>query len=153
MMKMKQLVGKRMMSCCMICLVLIGFPNCHKKSSDTNTGGTTPVTPPATHSDVDFYLTTGNQASLLQKQNTILHFSAASNGYPDIIVDSSQSYQSVDGFGYALTDASAYLITTLPSSMQNDLLKELFGNDSNSISVSYLRVSIGASDLSAAVYT
>src|SRR5678816_1724346 len=40
-----------------------------------------------------------------------------------------------------------------PSSMQNDLLKELFGSDSNSISISYLRVSIGASDLSASVYT
>ena len=33
------------------------------------------------------------------------------------------------------------------------MLKEFFGSDSNSISISYLRVSIGASDLSASVYT
>src|SRR5690606_23097416 len=33
------------------------------------------------------------------------------------------------------------------------LLGELFGNAANSISISYLRISIGASDLSSSVYT
>ncbi|MFL5741279.1 MAG: glycoside hydrolase family 30 protein [Flavisolibacter sp.] len=151
---MKKLVRNLMVVGCTICLLpFVGFLNCHKKTSDTGSGGTTPVTPPVSRSDVDFYLTTANQTSLLQKQSTILHFSTASNGYPDIFVDSSQTYQTVDGFGYTLTDGSAYLISTLPSAMQNDLLRELFGQDSNSIGVSYLRVSIGASDLSSAVYT
>jgi glucosylceramidase len=102
---------------------------------------------------MSFWMTTGNQVALLQKQNASLVFGTKANGYPDITVDTAQTYQSVDGFGFTLTDASASLISGLPSSMQNDLLKELFGSDSSSIGVSYLRISIGASDLSASVYT
>lgn len=90
---------------------------------------------------------------MLQKQKGSLAFTTASNGYPDILVDSTQAFQSVDGFGFTLTDGSASLISGLPASMQNELLKELFGADSNSIGISYLRTSIGASDLSASVYT
>lgn len=104
-------------------------------------------------SDVAFYLTTGNQSSLLQKQNTPLAFRTAASSNPEITVDSTQTFQTVDGFGYCLTDASAALIAGLPSSAQDDLLKELFGQDSTSIGISYLRVSIGASDLSTTVYT
>jgi glucosylceramidase len=133
------------------CFILFtAFSNCHK---DSGGGGTGPITPPLTKSEVDFYLTTGSQTALLQKQNTILAFSSKTNGYPDITVDESQTYQTVDGFGFTLTDGSASLISSLPSSIQNELLKELFGFDSTSISISYLRVSIGASDLSESVYT
>ena len=137
--------------CCCIAL-FFGFAYC-KKTPNNGDGGTGPVNPPSTKSDVEFYLTTGSQTSLLQKQNVKLAFENKTNYYPDITVDTTQTYQSVDGFGFCLTDASAGLISDLPASMQNDLLKELFGSDSNSISVSYLRVSIGASDLSASVYT
>ena len=141
--------SKIILCCCSV--LLLGFIDCNKNKTQDN-GGTKPDLPPS-KSDVDFYLTTGNQSSLLQKQNITLAFKTASNGYPDIIVDTSQTYQTVDGFGFSLTDASASLISDLPSSLQNDLLKELFGSDSNSISISYLRVSIGASDLSASAYT
>lgn len=142
--------GRIVILCCSFVL-LAGFINCHKNSGGG--GGTGPEPPPPTKSDVDFYLTKGDQTSLLQKQSTILAFSSKTNGYPEIAVDESQTYQTIDGFGFALTDGSASLISSLPSAMQNDLLKELFGSDSNSISISYLRVSIGASDLSESVYT
>ena len=118
----------------------------------SNSGGGGGTNPPVV-SDMSFWMTTGNQVALLQKQNASLVFDTKANGYPDITVDTAQTYQSVDGFGFTLTDASASLISGLPSSMQNDLLKELFGSDSSSISISYLRISIGASDLSASVYT
>jgi glucosylceramidase len=148
---MKTSVKGRLVILCS-CLVLLGpFANCHKGKTPNDGGGTTP--PPSTKSDVDFYLTTGSQTALLQKQSTVLAFSTKTNGYPDITVDESQTFQTVDGFGFTLTDGSASLISSLPSSLQNDLLKELFGFDSTSISISYLRVSIGASDLSESVYT
>jgi glucosylceramidase len=134
-------------------ILLLACTACKKSPASDGGGGTKPVDSTTTKSDVEFYLTTGSQTSVLQKQTTRLTFSTSPNYYSDITVDSTQTYQSVDGFGFCLTDASAGLITGLPSSMQNDLLKELFGSDSNSISVSYLRVSIGASDLSASVYT
>jgi glucosylceramidase len=134
-------------------VLLFALSDCSKSGTNCCGGGPPPPPPPPVKSDVDFYLTTGNQTSLLKKQTTTLAFTTAANGYPDILVDTAQTYQSVDGFGFTLTDGSASLITALPPSMQNELLKELFGSDSNSISISYLRVSIGASDLSASVYT
>jgi glucosylceramidase len=132
----------------------MGFACC-KKDPKGNVDPKPPVdttTKPA-KSDVVFYLTTGNQSALLQEQNTTLAFGTESNFYPEIVVDTTQTYQTIDGFGFTLTDASASLISDLPSSMQSELLKELFGSDSNSISISYLRISIGASDLSTSVYT
>jgi glucosylceramidase len=134
-------------------MVVFCFANCSKKNIPDNGGNPSPVNPPAVKSDVEFYVTSGNQASLLQKQSTSLVFTTATNGYPDITIDTTQVYQTIDGFGFTLTDGSAQLISSLPVAMQNDLLKELFGFDSTSISISYLRVSIGASDLSASVYT
>ena len=60
--------------------------------------------------------------------------------------------QTIDGFGYTLTGGSAYLINQLGAD-KNPLLKELFGTGENSIGVSYLRISIGASDLNASVFS
>jgi len=127
--------------------------SCHKNNSGGNGGGGIVPPPPPAKSDVDFYLTNGNQSSLLQKQNVSLAFGTSSNANPDIIVDTTQTYQTIDGFGFCLTDASAALIYGLNASVQNDLLKELFGSDDNSIAISYLRVSIAASDLSTSVYS
>ncbi|MGZ8549818.1 MAG: glycoside hydrolase family 30 protein [Chitinophagaceae bacterium] len=124
---------------------------CSKKASD---GGNPPppVVPPATVNQVNFWLTKGDQSVLLQKQSTTLSFGTTANSNPNITVDTTQRYQTVDGFGYTLTSGSATLINSLGAS-KSALLQELFGNTSNSISIGYLRISIGASDLSASVYT
>jgi glucosylceramidase len=63
------------------------------------------------------------------------------------------TYQTVDGFGYTLTQGSAYVINQLSSSTKASLLSELFGNSESSIGISYLRIGIGATDLSSSVYT
>jgi len=59
----------------------------------------------------------------------------------------------MDGFGFSLTGGSAYLINRLPETEKAALLKELFSSDSNAINISYIRVSIGASDLSSNVFS
>ncbi len=131
---------------------------CSKKDS----GSPTPVPPtgPVQDStvtilptDVSFWLTRGDQTALLKKQNISLLFHSASNGNPNIIVDTTKTYQSIDGFGFCLTDGSAYLINSLAATDRAAILKELFSTDSNGIGISYLRVSIGASDLSASVFS
>jgi glucosylceramidase len=99
------------------------------------------------------WLTTGDQFKLLAKQNIALNFTNSYNGTQTISVDSTQSYQSIDGFGFTLTGGSASLINAMQPAARSALLQELFGNADNAIGVSYLRVSIGASDLSASVYT
>ena len=124
-------------------------------SCSKNSGGTTPIPPvvvPATN-EVDFWLTTASQSALLQKQTGILSFGTTSNTNPVIDVDSTVTYQSVDGFGYTLTGGSATLINQLNTGTKASLLQELFGNTGNAIGVSYLRISIGASDLNASVFS
>lgn len=114
----------------------------------------TPTTTiPAAVNDVEMWFTTANRDFLLQKSNSILSFSSSSNSYPNIEVDTTRTFQSVDGFGYTLTGGSASVINKMNATAKADLLKELFGNNTNSIGISYLRISIGASDLNASVFS
>src|SRR6185312_13143120 len=67
--------------------------------------------------------------------------------------DTTTTYQTIDGFGYCLTGGSAQLIEGLPASQRQALEQELFTADSTHIGVSYLRLTIGASDMSARVFS
>jgi glucosylceramidase len=113
-----------------------------------------PVTPPVVvTNDVDFWLTKSDQSVLLKKQSGNLGFTTTSNGFSNIEVNESQKYQTIDGFGYTLTGGSADVINQLSASKKSALLQELFGSGANGISISYLRISVGASDLNAAPFT
>ena len=59
----------------------------------------------------------------------------------------------MDGFGFTLTGGSATLLWQMDADKRKALLKELFAFDGKNIGISYLRVSIGASDLSDHVFT
>ena len=99
------------------------------------------------------WLTKADQSALLQKQNIALNFSAGSNINTTITVDTTTTYQTIDGFGFCLTGGSASVINALGAAQQSALLTELFSTDSTFIGISYLRLSIGASDLSASDFT
>jgi glucosylceramidase len=129
--------------------------NCSKSD---NSGMVSPVTPPVILppvgiNEMDFWLTRGDQSALLQKQSSVLTFGTTANSYPSIEVDSTKQYQTIDGFGYTLTGGSAYVINLMSASTKADLLQELFGNGDKSISINYLRISIGASDLNDSPFT
>src|SRR5215212_3588182 len=114
----------------------------------------TPVNPPppATN-DVDFWLTKSDETIKLQKQSNVLAFSTTGNQYANIEVDDNNTFQSIDGFGYTLTGGSAEVINSLTTSKKQELLQELFSSNANAISISYLRISIGASDMNATPFT
>lgn len=112
-----------------------------------------PAEQPPAANEVEMWLTKADQSVLLQKQSAVISFTANTNNHINIDVDSSLSFQPVDGFGYTLTGGSAYLINRMSSSAKTALLNELFTTDNASIGISYLRVSIGASDLSADVFS
>ena len=112
-----------------------------------------PAPPVAVTNEMDFWLTKGNQSAVLQKQTSVLAFGTAYNTYANIEVDDSKVFQTIDGFGYTLTGGSAQVINQLNTQKRQELLKELFGTNDNSIAISYLRISIGASDLNAAPFT
>ncbi|AZA54729.1 glycoside hydrolase family 30 protein [Chryseobacterium sp. G0201] len=101
---------------------------------------------------VQVWLTKGDQSVKLQQQSPI-SFVNNSNNIQNIDIDDSQKFQYVDGFGYTLTGGSVEVINRLSPSKRKALLNELFGNDKNSISISYLRLSIGASDLDSEVFS
>ena len=128
-------------------VLAIAVAGCSAKKLSVDTPST------AKNSEVAFWLTNGDQSALLQQQNTVLNFSTAQNSNPTIEVNEAEKFQTIDGFGYTLTGGSAGLINALDSKAKDALLEEIFSNKSNGIGVSYLRLSIGASDLSADTFT
>jgi glucosylceramidase len=63
-----------------------------------------------------------------------------------IAVDESRSLQTVRGFGAALTDSSAYLLSRLPAGKRDAALRDLFSTADGGVGFSVLRVPMGASD-------
>ncbi len=139
----------------LICLILFCSNFSCKKEGNGPNITTTPIqeTPIETKSDMDFWLTKGDQSVLLQKVNVSLAFGNQANNNPVIEIDSTKSFQTIDGFGYTLTGGSAELINKMEAAAKTKLLQELFGSGPNDLSISYLRISIGASDLSSYVYS
>lgn len=130
----------------------ISFFSC-SSSSEIASPELTPIAPPVLVNDVDYWLTNGAKNTFLQKQTGILTFGSTYNVYPNIEVDATQTYQTIDGFGFTLTGGSAQSINKLNSQKRKELLQELFGKNDNAIAISYLRISIGASDLNATPFT
>jgi len=127
-----------------------------KSSPNGNPGDTTVVIPPPVNTgprDMECWLTRPDQSALLQRQSAILSFGTTANAYPFMDVDTTQTFQTIDGFGFTLTGGSAYVIQRMNTAGKAALLQELFGKDSSSIGISYLRISIGASDLDASVFS
>lgn len=126
---------------------------CSKSSGGSPQPPVTPGPADPVVNQVEFWLTRGNQSVLLQKQNTTIGFTTTENSYPNIYIDSATAYQQVDGFGYTLTGGSAMLINQMNATAKASLLKELFDTTGNGIGVNYLRLGMGASDLSPAVFS
>ncbi|MFM2228781.1 MAG: hypothetical protein RL607_39 [Bacteroidota bacterium] len=122
---------------------------CSQSSSDNGNGN--PVNPVT--NEVDLWLTKADGSVKLEKQVTALAFTTQYNQYNNLEINPNQLYQTVDGFGYTLTGGSVELINQLSATKKQELLQELFGNGANGIGISYLRISIGASDLSSSVFS
>lgn len=99
-----------------------------------------------------WWVTNPDKSALLQWQVPIRLSNTQAN-LPSILLDTTQTYQTMDGFGFALTGGSALLIQGLTPEKRKALLEELFSTKRKGIGISYLRISIGASDLDPAVFT
>lgn len=128
---------------------------CDAKSLNTNVSPQQPpITTPVVQNNpvLSYWLTTADQSILLQKQSDVTFYKSANTNFT-IEVDSTQEFQSIDGFGFTLTGGSAKLIGLLGLSERSNLLNELFGKEAKSIGISYLRISVGASDLDEKVFS
>ena len=98
------------------------------------------------------WITTIDETSKLQKQNDLV-FTSETNSNQTILVDASQKFQTIEGFGFSLTGGSAQTILKLDKAKKDALLQELFSTKSDAVGLSYLRISIGASDLNEKVFS
>ncbi|MBI1225355.1 MAG: glucosylceramidase [Bacteroidetes bacterium] len=97
--------------------------------------------------------TTSADGQNLLSQASLVFVSAADNRLPILQIDTTQHYQAIEGFGYTMTGGSAKLLVQMGAAERTALLRQFFGTDSTAIGVSYLRISIGASDLDAEVFS
>ena len=106
---------------------------------------------------VQLWLTNADKSALFELQKPYLHFSKAksqeSANELTIEINDHKIFQSVDGFGFALTGGSAQHLAHMDAAKRAALLRELFGADGKNIGISYLRISIGSSDLNDHVYS
>src|SRR5262249_32316078 len=102
---------------------------------------------PGTAEMIEGWITRSASALLQPMQPVAFSRSPPQDTLPTIEVDGSQTFQPIEGFGFALTGGSAYLLMQLIDPARAALLPELFGLTEESVGLSSLRVSIGNSDL------
>lgn len=134
----------------MLCAVLL---SCKKELRSNFNSDLNEKTTVRANESVSIWITTTDKSKLLQSQNNVTFAADAGTNPNTIVVDEYTSYQGIDGFGFTLTGASASLINGLGATQKNNLLQELFATSGNNIGISYLRITIGASDLSASPFT
>ncbi|HEY1090303.1 MAG TPA: glycoside hydrolase family 30 beta sandwich domain-containing protein [Burkholderiaceae bacterium] len=100
------------------------------------------------------WVTSGDQAKLLAREPLQAFGATAKPLSVNIDVDASQRYQTMAGFGAAISDASAWLIQhKLKPAARQALLQELFGRSEGGVGFSFTRLTIGASDYSLKHYS
>lgn len=100
--------------------------------------------------ELDIYITSGDETLLLQKiDHSEIMLTNNETFNIEIVLD--QKKQVIDGFGAAMTESSAYLISQLEQNEQEDIIADLFTNQG--IDISFIRTTIGASDFSLRSFT
>lgn len=123
----------------LVVILLVAFTACSESQKTTE--------------KAEFWLTTLDEKSLLEKSEIKINNSEEAEIDLSIKIDTSQSYQEIDGFGYTLTGGSAMHINQMSDSAKTALIQELFGTAEDELGVSYLRLSIGGSDLDEAPFS
>ncbi|GAA0798643.1 discoidin domain-containing protein [Spirilliplanes yamanashiensis] len=95
------------------------------------------------------WVTTVDRAELLHERAPVAFGAAAAPAaVPTITVDPSRRYQSIDGFGAALTDSAASVLYRLTPAERDRTMRSLF-DPRTGIGVSFLRQPVGSSDFTA----
>ena len=112
----------------------------------------TPTTPTApTTGDVKALTTTDNRSKDLTE--SFINFSTTDNMSPSTIrLKASEEFQTIDGFGAAITGSTAYNLLKMQPADRAVFLKQTFSH-SEGYGMSYIRICIGCSDFSLSEYT
>jgi glucosylceramidase len=104
-------------------------------------------------SGVQWWLTSNDKLALLASQPSLSFQDKGNDTIQVIDIDPSRTYQTIDGFGFALTGGSAQHMIRMSAGERKKLISELFGRANGQVGISYLRLSIGASDLNDHVFS
>jgi glucosylceramidase len=99
------------------------------------------------------WLSTVNRSALLTLQSTPVRFTQTNTTDRTINVNDMEQYQSMEGFGFAVTGGSAELLMRMSPASRDALLHQIFSPTGDGIHASYIRVSIGSSDMNDHPYT
>jgi glucosylceramidase len=132
-------------------LILLSAILFHCSSGNDNSNNSSITTNPTIdYSNVDLYLTNADRTQLFDLQSDKVPLFVGNQNF-SITVNPEIKFQEMDGFGFTLTGGSALHINNMSPSQRAELLNELFNPDN--MGISYLRVSIGASDLDATPFS
>lgn len=98
------------------------------------------------------WMTTGDQTKLLQQQASVSFGTNSGTNPATVTVNAGTTYQTMDGFGYTLTEGSCEVISGMAATQQNQLLNDLY-NPTTGLNANVVRISIAASDLSSSSYS
>jgi len=132
----------------LIALLCCGFVAC----SDDNSGEIEePEQPEPETGDVTLYITTNTRSQDFATK--AVDFSDKSNMSPSTInLEPETRYQTMDGFGAAITGSTCYNLLQMTEDNREKFLKETF-SPTEGMGYSYVRISIGCSDFSLSEYT
>lgn len=128
--------------------LLFGVVSC----SDANDDDDSEIEVPAEETgDVTLYVTTSTRSQDFKK--SFVDFSDKSNMSPTTIrLEPATRYQTMDGFGAAITGSTCYNLMKMTPANRANFLKETF-SPTEGMGYSYVRVAIGCSDFSLSEYT
>jgi glucosylceramidase len=98
------------------------------------------------------WLTTADESQKLSPQASQPAAGPAS-GDESVTIDTNKHFQKMHGFGAAMTDASAQLLSNLGADKRRAIMAELFGRGPSGLGLSFTRLTIGASDFSTSDYS
>ncbi len=120
--------------------------NC-STSKNEEPGGDNGTSIPEKTGDVRAYVTTADRSKLFVED--AFDFGKAASMSPNLVkIDLSKSYQTVDGFGAAITGATSYNLMQMSQADRTAFLKHIFDRKTG-LGSSLIRVSIGSSDFPA----
>ena len=102
------------------------------------------------YGDISVELTNENEQFSNKDSGNFAKDNMPSN--PNVVIDEVKQFQTIEGFGAALTESSAYVLHNLDNDKYWDTLNKLF-NPETGLGVSYLRLTISASDFSLGDYS
>jgi glucosylceramidase len=129
-------------------ILLLGNPSISILANQTSEGMNDVTSMTANH--VAAYTTTADQSKMMAESD--VQYSEGVSSLPTIKLDDATKYQTMDGFGAAITGATCYNLLKMSAANRHKFLLSTF-SETEGLGYSYVRICIGCSDFSLSNYT